>query len=143
MGRLVTQIAVALLMCWSASTSQAASLRVAPILLDLQGGTVTSTLRLWNEDKQAVRVQVRVFKWTRVHGKDVLEPTRDVVASPPMTALPPGSEILIRVVRTSVRPLDSKESYRVVVDQLPESRKRKAGVVNVLVRHAIPLYFAP
>jgi fimbrial chaperone protein len=60
-----------------------------------------------------------------------------------MTALPPGSEILIRVVRTSVRPLDSKESYRVVVDQLPESRKRKAGVVNVLVRHAIPLYFAP
>ncbi|MDB5540740.1 MAG: hypothetical protein JWQ89_2467, partial [Devosia sp.] len=56
MGRLLTQIAVALLMCWSASTSQAASLRVAPILLDLQDGTVTSTLRLWNEDKQAVRV---------------------------------------------------------------------------------------
>ena len=141
--RLVALLAVAALTCLSMNIAQAAALRLAPILLDLRAGTATSTLRVWNEDSKPVWVQVRVFRWTQVNGKDVLETTRDVVVSPPMSALAPGSENLIRVVRVTQRPLEIRESYRLIVDQLPDPGERRPGTVNVLVRHALPLHFSP
>lgn len=139
--RFFTLASTVALLCLFGSPSQAASLRVAPIQLDLPSGTAASTVRVWNDDPATVRVQVRVFKWTQVNGRDVLEPTRDVVASPPMSTLAPGSENLVRVVRTSTRPVDGRESYRLLIDQLPDPQQRRPGTVNVLVRHAIPLYF--
>lgn len=122
--------------------AEATSLRVSPITLDLSAGTAASTIRLWNNDRKSVNVQVRVFRWTKVKGKDRLEPTTDVVASPPMTRLAPGSENLVRVVRVTKRPLQAKESYRLMVDELPDTSKRTAGKVNVLVRHSIPVHFS-
>jgi fimbrial chaperone protein len=90
-----------------------------------------------------VQVQVRVFRWTVVDGNDVLEPTRDVVASPPMTVLVPGAENLIRVVRVSDKPPADGERYRLLIDELPDPNRQRAGRVNVLVRHAIPVTFLP
>jgi fimbrial chaperone protein len=128
--------------CLFGAVAQAASLRVAPISLDLPSGTSASVVRVWNDDSAPVQVQIRVFKWTQRNGQDVLEPTRDVVASPPMTQLAPGTENLIRVVRTSTTPVNGRESYRLLIDQLPDPGQARPGTVSVLVRHAIPLYFA-
>jgi fimbrial chaperone protein len=44
-------------------------------------------------------------------------------------------------VRVAKAPVSENEKYRVLVDQLPDPKGSKAGVVSVLVRHAIPLYF--
>jgi fimbrial chaperone protein len=120
--------------------AEASSLRVAPISLRL--GKEQGTVRVWNDDRSAVQVQVRVFRWTVVDGRDVLEPTQDVVASPPMTTLSPGGENLIRVVRVSSHPLGKAETYRLLIDELPNLHKQRAGTVNVLVRHAIPVTFS-
>jgi fimbrial chaperone protein len=120
----------------------ASSLRVSPVGIDLKAGTAASTVRIWNNDRQPVNVQVRVFRWTKVNGKDRLEPTADVVASPPMTKLGAGSENLIRVVRVTKRAIEGKESYRLMVDELPDPRKQKPGTVNVVVRHSIPVHFS-
>jgi fimbrial chaperone protein len=126
--------------CLAVGSAGAASLRVAPVMLQVTG-SATTTLRVWNTDKSALRIQVRVFRWTREGGEDILTPTKDVVVSPPISTLKPGVENLIRVVRVAKTPLAGRESYRVLVDQLPDPKAKKAGVVSVLVRHAIPLYF--
>jgi fimbrial chaperone protein len=127
--------------CLAVTDVGAASLRVAPIELAVTGGAVTTTLRVWNNDKAPVQVQVRVFRWTRKNGEDILTPTKDVVVSPPISTLKPGAENLIRIVRVAKTPVAEREFYRVLVDQLPNAKGNKAGVVSVLVRHAIPLYF--
>ena len=127
--------------CLAVTDVGAASLRVAPIELAVTGGAVTTTLRVWNNDKAAVQVQVRVFRWTRKNGEDILTATKDVVVSPPISTLKPGAENLIRIVRVAKAPVGEREFYRVLVDQLPNAKGNKAGVVSVLVRHAIPLYF--
>jgi len=126
--------------CLMTADASAGSLRVAPVLLDA-GGAATTTLRVWNTDKAAVKIQVRVYRWTRDGNEDVLTPTKDVVVSPPLSSLKPGGENLIRIVRVADAPVSGREAYRVLVDQLPDPKARKAGVVSVLVRHAIPLYF--
>lgn len=136
---LAAAIAIA---CLPVTIADAASLRVAPVLLDVQSGQTGTTLTVSNDDKTPIRVQVRVYLWTQKGGNDVLTPTKAVVASPPIGVLKPGAENLVRIVRVATTPVAARESYRVLVDQLPDP-KQQAGVVSILVRHAIPLYFEP
>lgn len=124
-----------------ALSAEASTLRVAPISLQLTGGAKASSVRVWNDDREPLRIQARVFKWTVKNGKDILEPTRDVVASPPMATLAPGTENVIRVVRIAKKPVGARETYRLIIDQLPDRTHVKPGTINVLVRHAIPLSF--
>lgn len=137
-----TIFAALALLAGLALPAEASSLRVAPISLKLAAQEPAGVVRVWNDGREPVQVQVRVFRWKVVNGKDVLEATKDVVASPPMTTLVPGAENLIRVVRVSKRPLAETEGYRLLVDELPNPAKQRAGTVTVLVRHAIPVVFS-
>ena len=129
--------------CLAVTGAGAASLRVAPVLLDVASGANTTTLRVWNTDTTPIRVQIRVYLWTKKGKDDILTPTKAVVASPPIGVLKPGGENLVRIVRVATTPLTARENYRVLVDQLPDPTAHKAGVVSILVRHAIPLHFEP
>lgn len=122
--------------------SSAASLRVAPVVLDLRTPTAASTIRIWNDARRPINVQIRVFRWVQRNGEDAYEQTNEVVASPPITTLRPGGENLVRVIRTSKRPIDGEESYRLVVDELPDPSRRQASTVTLVVRHSIPVFFA-
>lgn len=134
-------MAASLFVCLTASGAGAAALRVSPITLDLKAAAAASTVRLWDDGLRPVNVQVRVFRWTKVNGKDRLDPTTDVVASPPITKLTPGTENLIRVVRVSKQPVKGTEAYRLLIDELPDAGKRLPGQVNVMIRHSIPVRF--
>lgn len=121
--------------------SNAASLRVAPVILDLRAPQAASTIRVWNDAPRTIHVQVRVFRWGQENGEDTYTPTSDVAASPPIIALRPGGENLIRIVRTSKRSIRAEESYRIIVDELPENTARQASVVRLVVRHSVPVFF--
>ena len=86
-------------------------------------------------------VQTRVMRWSQADGKESLEPTTDVVASPPTVKLTPGADYVVRVVRVSKRPVRGEESYRVIVDQLPNVRSQQTRAINLLIRHSIPVFF--
>lgn len=134
--------AAAILFGLAGAEAEAGALRVSPIGLTLNAGASTSSIRVWNDEQRSLGVQVRVFRSKFVDGEEWLEPTRDVVASPPMTTLAPGSENLVRIVRVSTSPVGADERYRLLVDELPDPKRVKAGTVNVLVRHSIPVRFA-
>ena len=118
-----------------------ATLRVAPVSLEITNGAQASTVRIWNDDREPLHVQVRIFRSREQGGQTVLEPTQEVVASPPITTLLPGSENIIRVVRVSDQPVQGRETYRLIVDELPDPSAQQAGTVSILVRHAIPVTF--
>ena len=129
-------------LCLTSGGAQAASLRVSPVRVEVQPGAATSSIRLWNNEKRAIGVQVRVFRSKFVDGEEWLEATSDVVASPPMTTLAADSENLVRIVRVSRSPVAADERYRLLVDELPDPKRSKAGMINVLVRQSIPVHFA-
>lgn len=126
----------------AATSAFPATLRVAPISVRAGHGTNATSVRIWNDGREPLNVQVRIFRWRVEKGKDILEPTRDVVVSPPMTTLVPGTENLIRIIRTANQPVSERESYRLIVDQLPKAAGMgKSGTISILLRHAIPVYF--
>jgi fimbrial chaperone protein len=142
MSRGITLAALAIAaLCGSAGVSSAAQLRVEPVLLEMNAPASAGSLTLRNDEDADVVVQTRVMRWSQADGKETLEPTTDVVASPPTVKLAPGADYLVRVVRVSKRPVRGEESYRVIVDQLPNVRRQQARAVNLLIRHSIPVFF--
>ena len=119
----------------------AAQLRVEPILLEMNAPAAAGVLTLRNDEDNEVTVQTRVLRWSQSGGKESLEPTTDVVASPPAVNLAPHSDYVVRVVRVSKRPVVGEESYRVVVDQLPKTGVKQSRAVNLLIRQSIPVFF--
>ncbi|ABS17459.1 molecular chaperone (plasmid) [Brucella anthropi] len=134
-------VAATLLLLGSSISANAASLRLAPTTLELFAPDSAAVLNLRNEAKYPLNVQVRVFRWIQQGGVEQLEPTSDVVASPPSTSLPPNADYVVRILRVNKTPVKKEESYRVVVDELPDPSRRKAGTVSLVVRHVIPVFF--
>lgn len=141
MRRMLTCIAAITLFILSAQTATAASLRVAPTNLELIAPDSAAVLNLMNDGAHPINVQVRVFKWRQVNGVEQLEPTTDVVASPPSTKMSANGEYVLRIVRATKKPVQSEEAYRVVVDELPDASRAKAGTVTLVMRHSIPVFF--
>ncbi len=111
------------------------------MLLELNAPAAAGSLTLRNDENADVVVQTRVMRWSQADGKESLEPTTDVVASPPTVKLTPGADYVVRVVRVSKRPIRGEESYRVIVDQLPNVRSQQTRAINLLIRHSIPVFF--
>jgi len=120
---------------------QAASLQVAPVLVEVPAPGATATLKLRNEGTKPLDAQIRIFQWTQVDGADVLTPTNDVAASPPVASLRPATDYTVRIVRTKKEPVAKEEAYRLLVDELPEATSSQAASVNIALRYSIPVFF--
>jgi len=118
----------------------ATQLRVDPVLLELDAPAAAGALTLRNDEDGEVAVQTRVFRWSQVNGNESLELTTDVVASPPTVRLAPHADYTVRIVRTTNEPVRGEESYRVIVDQLPDARRRVGRAINILIRQSIPVF---
>ncbi len=131
----------ATLLLGACNLAHAGSLQVEPVLVDVTAPSAASTVTLRNEGATPIDAQIRVFRWSLVDGQEKLEPTDDVVASPPSVTLTPKGQYIARIVRVSKRPVTGEESYRLLVDQLPDLSQQKNGTVNLLVRYSIPVCF--
>ena len=128
---------------WSSSL-QAAVLQLAPIPIEIQAPQSAAVLNLGNRSSADVALQTRVFRWTQEQGEDRLTPTTDVVVSPPITAVPAGKTLVVRVVRVGKQPATAEETYRVLVDELPpEKRAAKGQSLQILMRYSVPLFVTP
>ena len=120
---------------------QAASLQVAPVLVEVPAPGATSTLKLRNEGTKRLDAQIRIFRWTQVNGVDTLTPTDDVAASPPAASMRPNTDYTVRIVRTSKEPVAQEESYRLLIDELPAAVTGAPASVNIALRYSIPVFF--
>jgi len=119
----------------------AASLQVSPVSVEIPAPGASAVLKLRNEGTTPVNAQVRVFRWRQVNGEDKLDPTDDVVASPPLVSLAPKSDYTVRLVRVTKQPLEKGETYRLLVDELPDFKQQRNGAVTLVLRYSIPIFF--
>ena len=126
----------------AATSASAASLQATPITVEVQAPNATSTVTLKNDSNEPINAQIRVFRWSQTDGQEKLEPTNDVVASPPMATLSPKGDYLVRLVRLSKTPVAAEETYRILVDEIPDTSKQKPGI-NIAMRYSIPVFFEP
>lgn len=121
----------------------ASSLSVTPVIIDGVGGQNAHVVTLHNAGEKVVHAQVRIMSWRQSNGEDILEETRRVVASPPIAEVAPGGDFTIRVVRVANEPLAGEESYRLLIDEIPDAALRRNGLVALAIRFSVPAFFSP
>jgi len=136
----VRALLAALLLCYPTSQSIALSLQVTPVLLQVDAPNNAATVTLRNSGSKPLTAQIRVFRWDEASGQEKLDPTTDVVASPPAVQLQPEQDYVLRIVRLKSMPVEHEESYRLLIDELPDAQFQ-TRTVNFVVRHAIPVFF--
>ena len=138
--------AVALAVCFVGGAAlparAAAQLEVSPVLLDVLAPTASATVTLKNDDTRPATLQVRLFKWRQANGQETYEPTQDVIASPPIATVAPGATLTVRVIRAAETPIQGEDSYRLVLDQLPDGDRVGRAKVAMLLRQVLPVFFA-
>ena len=102
------------------SAGAQASLRVQPLSVEVTSPSQSTSITLQNNGSEVLSLQLRVFDWSQENGEDRLAPTNEVVASPPVARIAPGSSYTVRIARTSgAAAADAEESYRLWIDELP------------------------
>ena len=124
----------------SPTKATAASLSVSPIRLDMIHPGNSATLTLRNNGPRPINAQVRVFHWSAKDGKDNFAETRNVVVSPPISTIRPGGDLNIRLLRTSGAAVQGEESYRVIVDEIPDANRVTNVGVTIAIRYQLPLF---
>ncbi|MDG2526776.1 molecular chaperone [Stenotrophomonas sp. HITSZ_GD] len=125
-----------------AGATSAASLQLAPTSITLHAGQQADGLWLTNSGSAPMQVQARVYRWTQREGRDELQPTDDLLVSPPMRSLAAGEKQLLRVVRAVPPPAAQEVGYRVIVDELPGFDPARTGTQFVL-RYSVPIFLTP
>ena len=132
---------------FTSGIASAGGLQVSPVTLALAQAERAGIFTISNNSEIPMNAQARIFKWTQTPEDEyVLEPTSDLVISPPIMQLAPGVPQELRVIRTQA-PGANEQQYRLVIDQLPNAAaaepakggKVKKGI-SILIRHNIPVF---
>jgi fimbrial chaperone protein len=134
------QLAWVVLMAVLGSTASAASLQVSPTSITLTPTQRADALWLSNSGTAPLNVQLRVFRWTQSGGTESLDPTQDVVASPPMQTIAPGARQLVRIIHPGA-PVTAESTYRIVVDELPDGDPQQG--LQFVLRYSVPVFVLP
>ncbi|OTG80395.1 hypothetical protein B9T27_13220 [Acinetobacter sp. ANC 4648] len=121
--------------------AQAASLQVAPILLEFSPQEKVKELWLTNTGDESIRAQVRVNAWTQSNDQDVLTASKDLIASPMVLSIPAGQRQLVRLIRNVKTVNTTEQAYRLIVDELPNSKAETQSGLQLLLKYSIPVFF--
>ncbi|WP_396330196.1 molecular chaperone [Burkholderia anthina] len=133
---------LAALLC-AAGAAHAASLQISPVTIEFGADDTATGVTLRNPGERPVYGQVRVFRWDQADGHDTLTPTQDLVASPPLIEIGTQSEQLVRVVRASRTASGTEQSYRLLIDELPQPGETPTNGVAIRLRYSIPVFVEP
>lgn len=139
------------LLCWIAGSilmmlgiaAGAANLQISPVMVNLRAGQGASGISMQNLGETPVYGQVRVYLWEQQGGDDVLTPTQDVVASPPIIQIGPKSSQIIRLVRRSEQPPSGELCYRILIDEIPRDDNSPNSGVDIRLRYSVPMFVLP
>lgn len=129
--------------------SQAAAKSNASILLwpvdpVIEAETKASALWVENTGKNPTTLQVRVLAWAQADGNSVYSAQQDVVASPPIVTVAPGTKQLIRLMRMAAPPEERERAYRILIDEVPNATKpetsEQGANIAFRMRYSLPLF---
>ena len=104
-------------------------------------GTNSSVINLDTDSREGIGIQARVFRWSQTNGEDKLQKTEDLVVSPPVLTILGGTSSMVRLVRVAQAPVSGEETYRVLIDQIPDRKKLQAGTIALAIRQSVPVFF--
>jgi fimbrial chaperone protein len=135
-------LASAILVALSPALVMAANISVYPLRGELSQAKTTEVFTVRNQGNEPVVVQASVVKWSQKDGKEVLEPTREVLVAPAVIEVP-GNET--QIVRIAVRrPPDAtkEDTFRLLIQEVPKRRDTKDSQITFALNISLPIFYS-
>jgi fimbrial chaperone protein len=123
--------------------SRAGSFHVSPVRVELSSQEKSSVLRVENNGQTTVTIQLHVVAWAQKDGKDLLTPTRELIATPPIFNLKPGATQLIRIGMLRKVDPEKELSYRLILEEIPPPPAPDFKGLQVALRIGLPVFIKP
>ena len=126
-----------------ASIASGASFGVSPVRVTLSDDQKISTIIVRNDGTETVSMQMDVLNWSQEEGDDVLTPTRELIANPPIFTVPPGGKQLVRVGLRRAPDVQRELTYRIAIQELAPPPDPDFMGTKMLVRISLPVFVLP
>jgi len=121
-----------------------AGVHVSPTILNLNESKPVEAFTLTNQGSKKTSFEVRLYRWNITDNQDDLEPTRDLLVSPPVFSLAPGESQTVRVALASDVSQPSEASYRAIFRELPSASETGPILgLKVALQISIPVFVLP
>lgn len=137
-ARIAVAVALGLI---AVGNARAAYLEVSPVIVELGAKQSTTTITVANRSDTPTAVQLRVYRWSQSEDQDVLEPTDEVVVSPPIFTSTPGQTQTIRLLLRGGS-TSAERNFRLLINEVPAPVGPGRHVVMAL-RLSIPIFSPP
>jgi fimbrial chaperone protein len=118
----------------------AGSLSVTPIRIDLSSAQRSVALTVRNDGDQTTVVQAQLVAWSQADNDDRLEPTTDVLASPPIFTVAPGASQVLRIALRTAPDAARERSYRVLVTEVPGKPDPEFTGAQFALKISLPIF---
>jgi fimbrial chaperone protein len=125
----------------SFGAAHAGSFSVNPVRVTLSAKQPVAAITVRNAASEPTVVQLEVHAWSQEQGQDVLVPTSDVLATPPIFTVPPGKTQILRVGLRRPSAAAGETTYRLILREVPEAMRTQG--VKVALRISMPVFVVP
>lgn len=142
--------------CWMAllgllavcagGNSLAGSFSISPVRVFLEPRQRAAALTIVNGADTEVVLQADVLRWSQDEaGQDRLEPSDDVIVSPPILKVPAQGRQVVRLVRLVMPDPQRQLTYRLLLREVPDtSRAVQPGAkLPIALALSIPIFLTP
>jgi len=126
-----------------AAPASASTFNISPIRAELANSHRTEALTITNAEDSPVVVQVRVVSWSQKGGAELLEDTRELLATPPVLQIAANSQQIVRVALRREPEPAQELTYRVIFEEVPQAAPKDFTGLRVALRLSIPVFVAP
>jgi len=120
--------------------AMSAGWEIDPVRVELTSQQKTAAVTVKNNSDQPTSIQIHAVAWTQVDGKDIYNPTDDLLVSPPIVTIAPKSEQIIRVALRRQADSSKELAYRITMQELPPSLTPNFSGVQVALRIGLPVF---
>lgn len=126
-----------------AGQAQGTGVQISPTRVNLDGNQRVVALTLDNTSDRDISFQTELSEWTQTEAGDHYEPSSDLLVTPPIFTVSAGEQQILRVGLR--RPPDQHRelSYRLFIQELPESTPEGFSGLQVVLRMSLPVFVAP
>lgn len=136
-------VMLATLLVAAPDPARAASFTIDPLKVVLSESQASTVIRVQNTGKDTLTLQLQPRRWRQEPRTERLEPTRELVVTPQIFRIKPGSTQLVRIAMLGKPDPERESAYRLVFDEIPAPPAADFIGVQVAMQITIPLFISP
>ena len=143
MSRVLALAPLAFLTTLAPGPAAAQSLQVAPLMIDLPPASTSVGSHSSNQQqRRSLPFRRASSAGRRPMAATSLRRPKTWSSARPMVTVRGGTPSTVRLVRVSKAPVSGEETYRLLIDEIPDRKNLQAGTVALHVRQSLPVFFA-